>query len=129
VTRGELAGHEEDEIHVAQVSSLPQHAAAQVQGGRPPPRCWIYHVAMLRGFVPDAVSHYVRVVAYCKKGRFLDALQLLDKMCSSNDDGGDRVQRHRRGARVRIHCVNMAGALLLVGHRPRFGLTLLHLRW
>jgi pentatricopeptide repeat protein len=39
-----------------------------------------YHDAILRGFVPDAVSYCVRMDAYCKKGRFLDALQLLDEM-------------------------------------------------
>ncbi|KAF7097612.1 hypothetical protein CFC21_099411 [Triticum aestivum] len=39
-----------------------------------------YHDAVLRGFVPDAVSYCVRMDAYCKKGRFLDALQLLDEM-------------------------------------------------
>lgn len=41
-----------------------------------------YHDAVLRGFVPDAVSYCVRMDAYCKKGRFLDALQLLDEMRS-----------------------------------------------
>ncbi|EAZ38130.1 hypothetical protein OsJ_22479 [Oryza sativa Japonica Group] len=39
-----------------------------------------YHDAVLRGFVPDAVSYCVRMDAYCKKGRFLDALDLLDEM-------------------------------------------------
>jgi pentatricopeptide repeat protein len=39
-----------------------------------------YHDAVLRGFVPDAVSYCVRMDAYCKKGRFLDALHLLDEM-------------------------------------------------
>ncbi|CAN6200655.1 unnamed protein product [Urochloa humidicola] len=36
--------------------------------------------AVLRGFVPDAVSYCVRMDAYCKKGRFADALELLDEM-------------------------------------------------
>jgi len=35
---------------------------------------------VLRGFVPDAVSYCVRMDAYCKKGRFVDALELLDEM-------------------------------------------------
>ncbi|KAL5224426.1 hypothetical protein ABZP36_011065 [Zizania latifolia] len=39
-----------------------------------------YHDAVLRGFEPDAVSYCVRMDAYCKKGRFLDALDLLDEM-------------------------------------------------
>ncbi|KAF0903876.1 hypothetical protein E2562_029963 [Oryza meyeriana var. granulata] len=39
-----------------------------------------YHDAVLRGFMPDAVSYCVRMDAYCKKGRFLDALDLLDEM-------------------------------------------------
>jgi pentatricopeptide repeat protein len=39
-----------------------------------------YHDAVLRGFVPDAVSYCVRMDACCKKGRFLDALELLDEM-------------------------------------------------
>ncbi|CAL4966661.1 unnamed protein product [Urochloa decumbens] len=39
-----------------------------------------YHDAVLRGFVPDAVSYCVRMDAYCKKGRFADALELLDEM-------------------------------------------------
>ncbi|KAL6873688.1 hypothetical protein ACP4OV_013770 [Aristida adscensionis] len=39
-----------------------------------------YHDAVLRGFVPDAVSYCVRMDAYCKKGRFIDALHLLDEM-------------------------------------------------
>ncbi|KAM0868843.1 hypothetical protein ACQ4PT_041054 [Festuca glaucescens] len=39
-----------------------------------------YHDAVLRGFVPDAVSYCVRMDALCKKGRFLDALELLDEM-------------------------------------------------
>uniref|UniRef100_A0A0D3GKA3 Pentacotripeptide-repeat region of PRORP domain-containing protein n=1 Tax=Oryza barthii TaxID=65489 RepID=A0A0D3GKA3_9ORYZ len=39
-----------------------------------------YHDAVLRGFVPDSVSYCVRMDAYCKKGRFLDALDLLDEM-------------------------------------------------
>ncbi|XP_062230168.1 pentatricopeptide repeat-containing protein At3g61360 [Phragmites australis] len=41
-----------------------------------------YHDAVLRGFVPDAVSYCVRMDSYCKKGRFLDALELLDEMRS-----------------------------------------------
>lgn len=39
-----------------------------------------YHDAVLRGFVPDAVSYCVRMDAYCKKGRFADAIELLDEM-------------------------------------------------
>ncbi|XP_024313398.1 pentatricopeptide repeat-containing protein At3g61360-like [Brachypodium distachyon] len=39
-----------------------------------------YHDAVLRGFVPDAVSYCVRMDALCKKGRFLDALEMLDEM-------------------------------------------------
>jgi pentatricopeptide repeat protein len=43
-----------------------------------------YHDAVLRGFVPDAVSYCVRMDALCKKGRFLDALHLLDEMRSKD---------------------------------------------
>jgi pentatricopeptide repeat protein len=39
-----------------------------------------YHDAVLCNFVSDVVSYYMRMDAYCKKGRFLDALQLLDEM-------------------------------------------------
>ncbi|KAF8658835.1 hypothetical protein HU200_059328 [Digitaria exilis] len=39
-----------------------------------------YHDAVLRGFVPDAVSYCVRMDAYCKRGRFANALELLDEM-------------------------------------------------
>ncbi|XP_008644996.3 pentatricopeptide repeat-containing protein At3g61360 [Zea mays] len=44
-----------------------------------------YHDAVLRGFVADAVSYCIRMDAYCKKGRFLDALELLDEMRSKGD--------------------------------------------
>jgi pentatricopeptide repeat protein len=39
-----------------------------------------YHDAVLRGFVPDAMLYFMRMDAYCKKVRFLHALQLLDEM-------------------------------------------------
>jgi pentatricopeptide repeat protein len=54
-----------------------------------------YHDDVLCGFVPDAVLYCMRMDAYCEKGRFSNALQLLDEMHSSNDGRGDRVQQHR----------------------------------
>jgi pentatricopeptide repeat protein len=58
-----------------------------------------YHDVVLCGFMPNAMSYCVRMDAYYKKGRFLYALQMLDEIRSSNDDGrGDYVQQHRRGA-------------------------------
>jgi pentatricopeptide repeat protein len=46
-----------------------------------------YHDVVLCGFMPNAMSYCVRMDAYYKKGWFLYALQMLDEMRSSNDDG------------------------------------------
>ncbi|KAJ3696223.1 hypothetical protein LUZ60_001600 [Juncus effusus] len=40
-----------------------------------------YHELVLRGFEPNSVTYCIRIDAYCKKGRFGDALQLFDEMC------------------------------------------------
>lgn len=39
-----------------------------------------YHEMVKRGFKPDSVSFGIRIDAYCKKGRFGDALRLLEEM-------------------------------------------------
>lgn len=39
-----------------------------------------YHEMVKRGFSPDCVTYNVRIDAYCKKGRFGDALRLLEEM-------------------------------------------------
>uniref|UniRef100_A0A1D1YU34 Pentatricopeptide repeat-containing protein At3g61360 n=1 Tax=Anthurium amnicola TaxID=1678845 RepID=A0A1D1YU34_9ARAE len=43
-----------------------------------------YHEMILRGFSPDVVSFNIRIDAYCKKGRILDALQLFEEMEKRN---------------------------------------------
>ncbi|WOL06475.1 hypothetical protein Cni_G15209 [Canna indica] len=43
-----------------------------------------YHEMIVRGFEPDAVTYCIRMDAYCKKMRFLDALELLDEMEKKN---------------------------------------------
>lgn len=39
-----------------------------------------YHEAVVRGFKADAVSYNIRIDAYCKKGRFQTAMELLEEM-------------------------------------------------
>ncbi|XP_072953212.1 pentatricopeptide repeat-containing protein At3g61360 [Typha angustifolia] len=39
-----------------------------------------YHEMVTRGFEPDAVTYCIRIDAYCKKGRFSDALELFEEM-------------------------------------------------
>ncbi|KAK1430906.1 hypothetical protein QVD17_14014 [Tagetes erecta] len=39
-----------------------------------------YHEMIRRGFKPDVVTYNIRIDCYCKKGRFLDGLRLLEEM-------------------------------------------------
>ncbi|KAM0939289.1 putative tetratricopeptide-like helical domain superfamily [Dioscorea sansibarensis] len=39
-----------------------------------------YNEMIVRGFEPDVVSFNIRIDAYCKKGRFFDALKVFDEM-------------------------------------------------
>ncbi|XP_038976946.1 pentatricopeptide repeat-containing protein At3g61360-like [Phoenix dactylifera] len=43
-----------------------------------------YHDMLARGFEPDAVTYCIRIDAYCKKGQFFDALELVDEMTKKN---------------------------------------------
>nr|CAD1827525.1 unnamed protein product [Ananas comosus var. bracteatus] len=44
-----------------------------------------YHDMLLRGFRPDSVTYCIRIDAYCKKGRFSDALELFDEMATKQN--------------------------------------------
>nr|CAD1827577.1 unnamed protein product [Ananas comosus var. bracteatus] len=44
-----------------------------------------YHDMLLRGFRPDSVTYCIRIDAYCKKGRFSDALELFDEMAAKQN--------------------------------------------
>ncbi|KAJ4763663.1 Pentatricopeptide repeat-containing protein [Rhynchospora pubera] len=39
-----------------------------------------YHGLVVRGFEPDSVTYCIRIDAYCKNGRFEDALKLFEEM-------------------------------------------------
>lgn len=39
-----------------------------------------YHEMIRRGFKPDTVTYNIRIDSYCKRGRFLDGLRLLEEM-------------------------------------------------
>ncbi|KAI3755938.1 hypothetical protein L1987_55748 [Smallanthus sonchifolius] len=39
-----------------------------------------YHEMIRRGFKPDVVTYNIRIDSYCKRGRFLDGLRLLEEM-------------------------------------------------
>ncbi|KAJ0984203.1 hypothetical protein J5N97_002559 [Dioscorea zingiberensis] len=39
-----------------------------------------YHEMVMRGFEPNVASYNIRMDAYCKKGRFSDALEVLEEM-------------------------------------------------
>lgn len=39
-----------------------------------------YHEMVVRGFEPNVASYNIRIDAYCKKGRFSDAMEVLEEM-------------------------------------------------
>ncbi|KAM0029439.1 putative tetratricopeptide-like helical domain superfamily [Helianthus debilis subsp. tardiflorus] len=43
-----------------------------------------YHEMIRRGFKPDNVTYNIRIDSYCKRGRFLDGLRLLEEMEQAN---------------------------------------------
>nr|XP_043628903.1 pentatricopeptide repeat-containing protein At3g61360 [Erigeron canadensis]XP_043628904.1 pentatricopeptide repeat-containing protein At3g61360 [Erigeron canadensis] len=43
-----------------------------------------YHEMIRRGFKPNIVTHNIRIDSYCKRGRFVDGLRLLEEMEQMN---------------------------------------------
>lgn len=43
-----------------------------------------YHDMIRRGFKPNIVTYNIRIDSYCKRGRFLDGLKLLEEMDQAN---------------------------------------------